>query len=374
MMDAVPFTPPSDTADVSRTALTPDAKVAPQRVPLPDRSPDAYAAALRWAAHLDGAAVDDWRVVATLDSARQDAACWLDCGHAPNLFIDRIGSVHAALHPDRLEGIIAALDAADAALTVIERLTGWVFEPAAATVDTDAEDTPVRVTVMRPDGDAAATVVLSIAARHAANAPVIDQARARGAVASAVPLPVQVTVRGPALDIAEAGTLALGDMLMLGAGPFAAQMSAPTYPATDGHLDALTGTFHVGAAWDATGNARATRKGEAGMSDPDASMRAFRVPVTVRLPDMSVPLGTLESLQAGSTVALAPLSEGLRVTLDVAGKALARGEVVRMGDQFAVVIDALASDEVAAHSSASHAVGENPDTAPAHDAAGSEQP
>lgn len=66
------------------------------------------------------------------------------------------------------------------------------------------------------------------------------------------------------------------------------------------------------------------------------------VPVTVRLPAVAVPAAELTTLAEGGTIRLMPLAEGLEVELLVAGRPIATGELVRLGNDFAVLVERIA--------------------------------
>ena len=68
----------------------------------------------------------------------------------------------------------------------------------------------------------------------------------------------------------------------------------------------------------------------------------FMVPLTIRLPDRMTSAASLSALVPGTTLPLGPLTEGMPVELRVADRLLARGELVQLGDRFAVLIESRA--------------------------------
>jgi flagellar motor switch/type III secretory pathway protein FliN len=62
------------------------------------------------------------------------------------------------------------------------------------------------------------------------------------------------------------------------------------------------------------------------------------VPVTVRLPAQHFGAAALAALGQGSTLPLAPLTQGLQVELLVGGRKIAEGEIVEIGDNFGILI------------------------------------
>jgi flagellar motor switch/type III secretory pathway protein FliN len=102
----------------------------------------------------------------------------------------------------------------------------------------------------------------------------------------------------------------------------------------DGRFDALCGTFSAGPVFD---------DGDAEMPDDDREQSgapaAFAVPITLRLPGQFIDAATLSALAPGYVLPLSPLVQGLQVDLLVGGQRIARGEIVELGDSFAVHID-----------------------------------
>jgi len=74
-------------------------------------------------------------------------------------------------------------------------------------------------------------------------------------------------------------------------------------------------------------------------SDAAPSPRDFAVPITLRLPEQRVSAAALADLRPGVALPLGPVAEGMMVELLVAGSPLARGELVQLGDRFAVLIE-----------------------------------
>jgi flagellar motor switch/type III secretory pathway protein FliN len=81
------------------------------------------------------------------------------------------------------------------------------------------------------------------------------------------------------------------------------------------------------------------RPGEAAMPDPS------RLPVVVafEIASMEIPIGQLATWSPGALVdfGLADVSAGLPVTLRIGGRQLARGDLVRIDDRFAVRLSAV---------------------------------
>ena len=74
------------------------------------------------------------------------------------------------------------------------------------------------------------------------------------------------------------------------------------------------------------------------MSTPEAAA-GLMVPVTIHLADMAVDQADLARLGETGTFDLGAVHEGLSATLLIAGRRIGQGEIVRIGDRFAVLLD-----------------------------------
>ncbi len=151
-----------------------------------------------------------------------------------------------------------------------------------------------------------------------------------------VPIPVMVTLTAARLTPEQAAGMAPGDLLLL-ARHMPAMLAAVSQDKADpvgGRFDCQSGAFSAGAVFD---------DGDADMQDddlePSGAAAAFAVPVTLRLPGHSIDAATLAALGPGYVLPLSPLVQGLQVDLLVGGRRIARGEIVELGDNFAVHID-----------------------------------
>lgn len=229
----------------------------------------------------------------------------------------------AALHPERIAEAAAALDAAEPLLVALEQVLGVQLEPDDLGT---ASDDPALHLGLRREGLAAA---LLLPCAHPERANWIADAEALTPPASRLPLLVRLLLLGPRLGIAEAGNLAPGDLVLIGARP-PATLEAPHFRQA-GQVDLSTGSFTPhpdGAPMES--------------SDAAPSPRDFAVPLTVRLPERLTSAAALADLRPGVALPLGPIAEGMAVELLVAGSPIARGELVQLGDRFAVLIEARA--------------------------------
>lgn len=302
-----------------------DADFGPPPLPLVD--PERQALLERLAAFIATAGDDAVQFDARIERA-VGSGCWLHGADGPSLRIDAIGEDRIPVHPDRVDALVDALDRLEPLLDLLEARTGWVIEPG-STGPAPPPDALVIVVVATRDGVPAARFALAVSS---------DQAAALGGTAVAgdrlarLPLPCGLRPAAVQLSVEDAGALGPGDLILLAPAPWPATLSAG--PAGDfaAALDPGTGALTL----------RMIDRNTA-LSDGDApgleQLRAFRVPVEITLPGVSATLEELAALREGGTLALGALTAGLAVELSVGGRPLATGELVRLGDRYAVLID-----------------------------------
>ncbi|MBO9623400.1 MAG: FliM/FliN family flagellar motor switch protein [Sphingomonas sp.] len=230
-----------------------------------------------------------------------------------------------ALAPERVGDAVALLDRADPLLMRIERALGVTFEP--ETVD-DGEPEPGLILSLAAE-DVGVTIAFPL--DHRAGPQWEAQARALRPAESQLPLVLRLLVAGPRIGVDEAGALAAGDLVLIGARP-GATIEASDGAARTGQLDLFSGSFTL----HPEGNP---------MAADSAAPRDFAVPLTVRLPERATSAASLATLRPGTALPLGPITEGMPVELLVAGRLLARGELVQLGDRFAVLIEERAGIE-----------------------------
>ena len=143
--------------------------------------------------------------------------------------------------------------------------------------------------------------------------------------------PARLVCVAARLPLSEAQSLGPGDMLLLTAGTWAiiGQDVGAALPPTLAY-DPATG--RIGAALLRSN--RTTQ--DEPMTDP--SSPDLTVPVSLHLSDTVLSAEELDDLATGGTVLLGPVEEGVSVDLLVGGRAIGRGELVRLGDRFAVLL------------------------------------
>lgn len=271
------------------------------------------------------------RVLAVADGL-PPARAWFAC--EGDVLIHMPGE--APLHPERVAEAAAMLDRAEAMLATIERALGIVLEPEAVR----PADAAPRIALTITDQAESAALVLAIPHGHADRDRWAAAADACPPNPATLPVLIHAEMDGPRLSIAEAEALSAGDLVLWPARapgritsslPRAAATS-PDFHGTIGLVDArFTPAPHdFGAAMPSD------------VSATDDAPRDFAVPLSLRLPDRMTSAASLAALRPGTTLSLGPIVDGLPVELLVAGRPLATGELVQLGDRFAVLVGARA--------------------------------
>jgi flagellar motor switch/type III secretory pathway protein FliN len=239
---------------------------------------------------------------------------WFSCGDGVRFRIED----PVPLDDTRVGDAVALLDRADPLLMRVERLLGLSLEP----IGIEAEAIDDRVILSFAGEGVVGTIAISPA--HPGREEWQARARALPPAAATMPAVLRILVHGPRVGIAEAGDLAPGDLVLI----------APRPAAT---IEQEDGAGHPGQLDFATGNFTLHPQGAPMVDEPPA--RDFAVPLTLKLPDRATSAASLAALRPGMALPLGPLTDGMPIELLVAGRPLARGELVQLGDRFAVLIE-----------------------------------
>lgn len=294
--------------------------------------PQRQAAAERLALLVERAPVDDGVVLHAAIGASGEGWWWVG-DDAVAVRIDALDGTAAALHPDRIGEVVAAFESAAPLLDALESVTGWVIEPGGSSPRAPDDSIILRVSASR-NGTSVAELAIAV--------PPALAETATGSVASAdllrnVPLSATMFVRAVELTIDDADALATGDLLILSEGGWRATLSLPGMGDVAAVLEPGSGALVHAPAWNG-------REMPVSDDEPPAAdrIRELRVPVALRMPDIAVTAGDLAGLREGGTLPLGPVTAGLAVELAIGGRVIAHGEIVRLGDRFAVHVDRLA--------------------------------
>jgi flagellar motor switch/type III secretory pathway protein FliN len=234
-----------------------------------------------------------------------------------------------------IEAACDALDAVDDLLQIAEKALALKLDPVDLTANESAAQTSKHFTCvsLRNQGY---IVYLLIDNDHPSANEWINKATETVQPLSELVLSAQLLLSGPKLPILQASNIAHGDMLLLGS-RLAASICVQGIEPITGIFDMHSGLFGGGAPL----KENETEEDMETENDADAASRfgALQVPVTIRLPEQAISAADIANLKSGATLVLGPVVQGLIAELVVGGKALARGEIVQVGTDFALLVD-----------------------------------
>ncbi len=320
--------------------------LAPEPLSLPVLDPARQQAVDTLLPALDGAILElasgvQYNVKARLLDASEIAGTgpWLTGSAAePALHFRTWERSSVLLHAERVADIAAMLTSADALLAALERRIGVTLEPDQLR-DTAPDDAHILTLDFHDAQGLQHQLTLAFPADFAcpADSAQQDLNLTRATVTATLECVVA------ALDVDDASTIGRGDLLILRGGHWSATLGT-AFGAVSGRFDPFHSFFSVGTGDPA--------QDQYAMSDEDTGgdggFGALKVPVSVKLPDQGLTIEELGRLRAGLAVPVGPIAAGLEVQLMVAGRTIAIGELVRLGDQFAVHIDRIPQDSLPA--------------------------
>lgn len=240
------------------------------------------------------------------------------------------------LDPSRLTACVEALNEVDALLDFVEARLGINLEPVG--LGPLNPDCALKFSIEALDGasgqDRAVRSHIFIAGQpdHFDATQLQLSSGSRALYMSSAPCSYRVTIRSAGLSVEDAANIDRGDLLLLEKRVLAditwpvgldGGIAADPRP---GWLNMETGHFGCEAT---SGNQ---------MNDT-SKFGSFSVPVTISLPPRTTSLDSLSSLQPGTSMPIGAITEGLIVDVSVGGRTIARGEIVQIGDRFAVHIE-----------------------------------
>lgn len=257
-----------------------------------------------------------------LDAAvvhQPQAARWFVTADGLRFTLLRHEGRRVLLDEGRVGDAVALLDQAEPVLAALEAALELPLEPEALVSDQPERAVLISFTQDRTTG------LVAVPLDHPERTGWEERARAIALPPEAVPVVLRCLIDGPRLSVVEAGDLAGGDMVLVDARP-RTRIEPGEARAIAGQLDLVSGQFAVQVQGGS-------------MSESDSPAADFAVPLSVRLPDRMTSAAALAALRPGTTLPLGPFTDGLTVELLVADRLLARGELVRLGDRFAVLIE-----------------------------------
>lgn len=260
-----------------------------------------------------------------------DSVQWAICGHGVWLRVEVANECAQVFCENRLAEIVDALDAAEPILSELERRSGIVLDP-------------VGMVSVLPDN----TIVFEVASldhKHLIHLALASDFAVPPSLQmmfdtletdwSKVPVAFEVQVYGPALDVETAATIEGGDLVLIGGQAAATRL---IWPAEAAQTEKIFGRYNMfSGEFIANGTGEAMEPGAADGANGKGS-GGFSVPISIRLPNRMASASELSTMEAGTIFNIGAVTQGLPVSLLVGEQEIARGELVQVGDQFAVMI------------------------------------
>jgi flagellar motor switch/type III secretory pathway protein FliN len=152
------------------------------------------------------------------------------------------------------------------------------------------------------------------------------------------PVLAPLTCLAARLPMTDAEQLGGGDMVLLLHGPWpladaaGGALAAPELPALG--YDPVRGAIVPLIAAPPS-----SVQGASSSMTSASSLSGLTVPVAVHLADIAVSQADLARVAETGTLDIGAVSEGLRVLLSIGGRPIGHGEIVRLGDRFAVLLE-----------------------------------
>jgi predicted RecA/RadA family phage recombinase len=249
---------------------------------------------------------------------------WMTCENGVLLHIAVADGRQQVFRENRLAEMVAALDAAEPLLSEVEARTGIILDPA------EAVATPPENSLIFEIASADAQTIICLAFTPEFLPPHSLQTSFETLEIDwhKVPVAFETQIAGPALGIEAAAELTAGDLIFVG-GMVAARLIPIQGNKITGRYDMGSGQFTANAIGESM---------EPGTAN-GASGTGFSVPISIRLPGRMASAADLSALRPGTTLNIGALTQGLAVSILVGDQEIARGELVQVGDQFAVMIE-----------------------------------
>ena len=260
------------------------------------------------------------------------SAEWVVCGKGVLLHIAVAGGHPHVFREDRLAEMVRALDAAEPVLSAIEQRTGLTLDPSEA-----VSALPENSLVFEVSSDNAQHLLhLALAPDFVAPAGLHKMFGALEVDWAKVPVAFEIQISGPSLGIEVAAAIETGDLILIGGMFVKARLSWSVEPAQTqkiiGRFDMLSGQF------TANGTGETMESGLAQGANGNVSA-GFSVPISIRLPNRMTSAAELSAMRPGTILNIGAVTQGLSVHILIGDQEIARGELVQVGDQFAVMIE-----------------------------------
>jgi flagellar motor switch/type III secretory pathway protein FliN len=257
---------------------------------------------------------------------------WVNCGEGLFLRIGVAGGCPYVFRENRLAEMVNALDAAEPILSEIEHRCGFALDPAEAVSALPEHSLIIQVSSV--DGQH----LIHLALSPDFLAPPAFHTMFDGLKIdwSNVPVAFGIQISGPLLSVEIAAAIETGDLILIGGMASAVRL---IWPAEITQQRKVTGIYNM-----FNGQFTANEKGSTMEPGAENSANAnlpleFSVPISIQLPNRMTSAAELSQMRPGTTLNIGAVAQGLPVSILVGNQEIARGELVQVGDQFAVLVE-----------------------------------
>jgi flagellar motor switch/type III secretory pathway protein FliN len=257
---------------------------------------------------------------------------WVNCGEGLFLHIGVAGGNPYVFRENRLVEMVNALDAAEPILSEIERRCGLALDPAEAVSALPENSLIIQVS--------------SVNGQHLINLALSPDFLAPPALHtmfdglkidwSNVPVAFGIQISGPSLSVEIAAAIEKGDLILIGGMASAVRL---IWPAELAQQQKMTGIYNMFSGQFTANGKGSTMESSAENGANANSPLGFSVPISIRLPNRMTSAAELSQMRPGTTLNIGAVLQGLPVSILVGDQEIARGELVQVGDQFAVMVE-----------------------------------
>jgi flagellar motor switch/type III secretory pathway protein FliN len=265
-----------------------------------------------------------------------DRADWVFCGRDLFLHIAVADGRPQIFRENRMAEMVSALDAAEPILSEIEMRTGLILDPAEAVSSLPENSLIFEVS----STDQQHMIALALAPDFVASVTMQKMFDGLEIDWAQVPVAFEVQISGPSLGIEAAASIEPGDLILIGGTASSARIIWPADSVTEtyqaqkiaGRYDMFSGQFIANGA----GN---TMEPSAANGASVSASAGFSVPISIRLPSRMASAAELSAMRPGTMLNIGAVTQGLSVSILVGDQEIAQGELVQVGNQFAVMIE-----------------------------------
>lgn len=260
---------------------------------------------------------------------------WARCNHNILIHIDTVASQSHVFCESRLDALAHALDAADPILCVVESITGFVLDPVETVNIKPIEHVVLEISRVNEIDRIFLACPVDVEKLSEFN----NMSNRQSIDLSDLLVEYSLFIKSPNLDIECLAELSVGDIVILGNGPANSTVkwhsANQTQFTVDGSYDFGNGEF--------SGDQESVHETiDNGVDDTEQSVRdnatLFPVNLKVRVNGLATEAKSLAALQVGIPFHAGRLAHGLDVSIFFGEKEIFGGNIVKIGDSFAVTI------------------------------------